>query len=260
MILILAGTTEGRLVAEKLQGLGLATVCSVVSDYGEVLLKETGIADVVVHRLDENSMPTFIQKHQIQAVVDATHPFAVNISQLAIQVCQHLDVAYYRYQRALDSVPNYPGVHVVRSYQEAAQLAAKLGSRWLLTTGSNHLELFVKVAVQAECEVIARVLPEPSVLTKCRDLGLLPRQIIAIQGPFSHALNCELIRHSEAQVLITKHSGDTGGFWEKISAAQESKVPVIVILPPSSAGLASSHTYTNMDILAEQLKQEYSTN
>lgn len=255
MILVLAGTTEGKLLAEKLQGQGLATVCSVVSDYGEVLLKETGITQVVVHRWDRPSLASFIQTQQIRAVVDATHPFAVNISQLAVQVCAELNVSYYRYQRGMGEVPEYSGVYVVDSYQGAAQLASELGQRWLLTTGSNHLELFVKVAEQCNCQVIARVLPEPTVLAKCRQLGLLPRQIIAIQGPFSQALNCELIKHTGAEVLVTKHSGETGGFLEKLAAAQTLNLPAIVIMPPAEVMEKSSSIYGNMDILVDQLKQ-----
>lgn len=253
MILVLAGTSEGRALADLLQKHDFNPICSVVSEYGEVLLRETGISNVVVHRLDTENMTAFIQKHDVSIVVDATHPFAVNISNLAQSVCRQLNIIYLRFQRYLDRNSELEGVNLVPSYQEAAHVACQLGKRIFLTTGSNHLDTFVQAAQRCQCQIIARVLPEPAVLAKCRDLGLMPRDVIAIQGPFSKDLNVQLMLHSKAQVLVTKNSGATGGFRDKVQAAQELNISVVVIQPPEETCIDQSLVFTDQSTLLAYL-------
>ena len=69
-------------------------------------------------------------------------------------------------------------------------------------------------------------------------VGRIPhRNIIAVQGPFSEELNKAVIRDYGTDVMITKDSGAAGGFPEKIRAAAECRIPVIVIMRPEEEGL-----------------------
>ena len=80
-ILLFAGTTEGRNLAEFLEKNQIPTEVCVATQYGETLLEEGKYLHVHVGRLDEKEMEQQIQKQQITLVIDATHPYAVIVSQ-----------------------------------------------------------------------------------------------------------------------------------------------------------------------------------
>ena len=82
-----------------------------------------------------------------------------------------------------------------------------------------------------------RVLPLTQSILSCEEAGVPHRNIIAIQGPFSEELNKAVINEFEINVMITKDSGATGGFPEKIHAARDCGIPVIVITRPEEEGL-----------------------
>ena len=63
-------------------------------------------------------------------------------------------------------------------------------------------------------------------------LGIPLDHIIAMKGPFSKELNCAIIRQFDIKVLVTKASGKSGGFWEKVEAASECGAELIVIRRP----------------------------
>lgn len=80
-ILLFAGTTEGRNLAEFLEKNQIPTEVCVATQYGETLLEEGKYLHVHAGRLDETEMEQQIQKQQITLVIDATHPYAVIVSQ-----------------------------------------------------------------------------------------------------------------------------------------------------------------------------------
>ena len=63
-------------------------------------------------------------------------------------------------------------------------------------------------------------------------MGLTPKQIVAMQGPFSTELNVELFKHAGAEVLVTKNSGKIGGADTKLAAAKILNLPVVMIDRP----------------------------
>jgi precorrin-6A/cobalt-precorrin-6A reductase len=97
MILVLAGTKDGREIAERLKLKGFEVIASTVTDYGASLFSE----GIKVHKgaLDELSLIDFIYKNYIDVVVDATHPFAKDVSINAINACNKTGIKYIRYER-----------------------------------------------------------------------------------------------------------------------------------------------------------------
>ena len=118
---------------------------------------------------------------------------------------------------------------------EAAEEAAKLGKVIFLTTGSRNLSKFTVSPHLQDCRLIARVLPTAEVIGLCEEMGLAPDQIVALQGPFSAALNRELFLRYGAEVIVTKNSGTLGGTDTKLQAAAELGLPLIVIDRPPLA-------------------------
>lgn len=232
MILVLGGTKDGRTLAEILSGQGYQIMVSVFSDYGRDLIE---LDKELVHTgaLDADGFNSFICKNHIELIVDASHPYAVNVSKNAMQACQAAGISYLRYERPRAVLPSYKGLYVVHDYNEAAETAAFLGKVIFLTTGSRHLNVFKSAVCLQNHRLVARVLPEPGVLAECLHLGFKPQDIVAIQGPFSHELNVALFQEYNSEVIITKNSGQVGGSDSKITAAMSLNLPLVIIDRPA---------------------------
>lgn len=241
MILVLAGTQDGRELADKLVQAGYRVTASVVSAYGRDLIKNSRIA-VNAAPMDKEQLTSFIAEQGIAAVVDASHPYATNVSGNAIAACEQAQIPYLRYERPATKLPAYPKLHLAVDYEAAARTAAALGKVIFLTTGSRKLSLFKGAPELAEHRLIARVLPEPGVIRECIESGFTPGDIIAMQGPFSHELNVALFREYKAEAVITKNSGNLGGSDTKLTAAAALDLPVVVIDRPVIHYPAVVHT------------------
>ena len=79
-ILVFGGTTEGRLFASKLEELGIPHVVSVATEYGKTVEEESGEASLLVGRMDRNAIADLLRNGEFAAVVDATHPYATEVT------------------------------------------------------------------------------------------------------------------------------------------------------------------------------------
>jgi precorrin-6A/cobalt-precorrin-6A reductase len=231
MILVLAGTQDGRELTKMLLDNNYQVMASVTSDYGKKLLQAENLL-INDHPLDLLELEKTINDNHINLIVDASHPYAVNISKNAIQLCKTLHINYIRYERANVELPNYDKIFFAENYQIAANLASNFGGNIFLTTGSRMLHIFVNDPALKNHTIIARVLPEAKVMEECMNLGFTPKTLIAMQGPFSHELNVELYKKYDANVIITKNSGSIGGTDTKITAAMTLGLPIVIIDRP----------------------------
>ena len=117
-------------------------------------------------------MKNCLKENQIKVFVDATHPYAVNVSKTAMQVCDELNIPYIRYEREVTPIPAYNKLHLVKTYEEASDLAMQLGENIFLTTGSNRLDLFANDSKKYNKHIIARVLPAIASLQICENCGI----------------------------------------------------------------------------------------
>ena len=99
-ILIFAGTTEGRNLAQYLGRCQIFCHVCVATEYGEALIEESEYLKVHTGRLMADEMAQFIQKEQIDFVVDATHPYAVAVSENIVWACREKNVFYQRLLRS----------------------------------------------------------------------------------------------------------------------------------------------------------------
>ena len=205
-ILVLAGTRDGRELAVFLFGKSLDITISVASEYGREILDENLPPEIEINskRLDQNELEKFMRAREIKILVDASHPYAENISMNAIEVCRKNSWNYIRYERP--EIESHGKIYHAANYLEAARKSRELGQNIFLTTGSKTLEIF------------------------CAELK--DRNIIAMQGSFSRDLNRALLENFCADVIVTKDSGKIGGVDSKIEAAQDLKIPVVMIDRP----------------------------
>lgn len=237
MIWVIAGTKDGReLAAAITDEVGAdRVVITVVSSYGKLLAQDTG-ADVVVGRLTQTDMERMIADKAVRLVVDASHPYAAIVSDTARAACRASGVQYVRYERPETPLPPYDKLHHVADELTAATLAGRLGDRIYLTTGSKTLATFLNAPALQGKEVWSRVLPTTEVIQMCEQLGLTPKYIVGIQGPFSYEMNRAMFHDTKAQVVVMKNSGLVGGTDTKLQAAMDEHLDIIVIdRPPTAA-------------------------
>ena len=139
-ILLFAGTTEGRNLAEFLEKNQIPTEVCVATQYGETLLEEGKYLHVHAGRLDETEMEQQIQKQQITLVIDATHPYAVIVSQNIRRACSRTGTEYIRLARKETDASwkqEMEDVTEVASVAEAAAFLAKKEGRIFAATGRS---------------------------------------------------------------------------------------------------------------------------
>lgn len=250
MILVLAGTRDGREISAGLSEAGYEVLTSVVSEYGRELLEQQGLKAQAA-AMSEVELERFVRNSGVRCIVDATHPYAVNVSRNAAAAATKAEVPCLRYERPCSDLPEYSGLKLAEDMPEAARLAVTLGKTIFLTTGSHTLPVFRAAAEGTDCRLIARVLPQPEVISACQSAGFGPADIVAAQGPFSKELNMALFREYRADVVVTKNSGEPGGTVEKIAAAIEMGLQVVVVQRPP---LAQEKVFSSVPALIEHMK------
>lgn len=233
-ILLFAGTTEGRNLAEFLEKNQIPTEVCVATQYGETLLEEGKYLHVHAGRLDETEMEQQIQKQQITLVIDATHPYAVIVSQNIRRACSRTGTEYIRLARKETDASwkqEMEDVTEVASVAEAAAFLAKKEGRIFAATGSKELSAY-QVIQDYQDRVVARVLSTPEAVSECAMLGFSGKNLICMQGPFTEDLNVAMLRQAQASWMVTKESGKAGGFLEKLRAAKKAGAKLVVIKRP----------------------------
>ena len=227
---IFGGTSDARRLCALLDQAAIDYSLSVASDVGRAVAAELQ-GEIHVGRMDAAAMTGWLKANAITCVVDAAHPYATVLRRNIQQACQALGIQLIRYERPSESgVMTHPLIHSVPSVEAACNLAQQFGKRILLTTGSKDLAQFQQRL--ADKHLIARVLPTAEVISQCEAIGLGVDQIIAMKGPFSAAMNQALYQFCQPDVVITKESGQEGGFQEKIGPCIDAGIPCIVIERP----------------------------
>ncbi|MFJ9372968.1 cobalt-precorrin-6A reductase [Streptomyces sp. NPDC101455] len=220
-ILILGGTTEARELAAELTALPELKVTTSLAGRvsrpgalaGEVRIGGFGGAE---------GLAAWLREHHVDAVVDATHPFAATITANAARAGAATGLPVVVLRR-----PGWqPGPgdhwHPVASLSEAAEALPALGRRVLLTTGRLGLAAFAHLA-QLHFVVRSVEPPEPPIPP---DVYVLPAR-----GPFTVADEAALLREHRIDVIVTKDSGGAATA-AKLTAAREAGVPVVVVRRP----------------------------
>lgn len=225
-VLIFGGTTEGRILSKRLLNYNLDVTVSVATDAGRDALRDIKGVRCLVNRLDSNEMNKVLKSYDI--VIDATHPFASEVTNNIALSCRELNLTYFRLIRDESEVDE--GIYLKNIY-EAVEYLKNTKENILLTTGSKDLHLFSSIENFSK-RIFARVLPTVDIMKKCYDIGFTSENIIAVRGPFTLDMNTAIINLVNAKYIVTKESGDIGGFNEKVKAAKLTGSKLIVIGRP----------------------------
>lgn len=270
-VLIFSGTSEGRTLAELLSRRGIFVTVCVATEYGqEVMEQENDYISVQVGRLTGAEMEALIGKKDWRAVVDATHPFAEEVTKNIAEACKKQGREVLRLLREDENIKSgsweeetsseenssRPGqdtreettkIIYVDSTQEAAAYLNQTAGNIFLTTGSKELPEYLD-GIKDTTRIYVRILPSSQEVEKCRSLGLRGKQIICMQGPFSEALNVAMMKEIGADILVTKETARAGGFREKLAAAENVGADVVVIRRPKEKGYSLEKILEKLDV------------
>lgn len=245
---VFAGTSEGRRIVDFLKQQEAHITACVATEYGGELIEPGENLTVRSGRMDEDEMEELFKEARFDLVIDATHPYASAVTENVMTACLNTQTEYLRLERGGEGTPE-SAVCFADIPAAVEYLSGTIGNI-LLTTGSKELGAFSGITDFAE-RIFARVLPVESSITACREAGLNPAHILAMQGPFSALMNAAMIKSVNAAYVVTKESGKAGGFEEKALAAQKAGAKLVVIGRPESksAGLSFGET---MDFLKKR--------
>ncbi len=254
-VLIFGGTTEGRVLADILRRSGIPHEVSVATEYGRNIEISSGEDNILTGRLSSDEIKKLLTCGEYLLVIDATHPFAVKASSDIKVACDEARVDYLRLSRdTSDIVSNKDLISYVDTMDMAGRELDKTKGNILLLTGSKDLSTIASGISNLD-RVYVRVLPSIESIRLCEEAGIRGRHVIAMQGPFSTEMNIALIDECDAKVILTKESGRSGGYYEKIEAADKCGIQVIVVRNPEKKN--SEEKILGMKDILDKMAAEY---
>jgi precorrin-6A/cobalt-precorrin-6A reductase len=241
LILLMGGTSESVTIAGALARAGYPVLISMATEVPLAMHDLPGIS-LRRGRLNRDELTALIRQHSIAALVDTTHPFAVQAHETAIAAAYEAGVPYLRWLRPPSDLPGYQHLHFAGDHEVAARVATAFAQPILLTIGSKNLQPYVAEARRTKLPIYARVLPCEDAQLACREVAIYPEDVIFARGPFSTDDTLRLLRERHIGVLVTKESGAAGGVPEKIQACAIANCACVVVRragPEPTAGCSS---------------------
>lgn len=246
-VLIFSGTTEGRVLSEILAASGIECDVSVATEYGAAMMTESENIRILQGRMEVSTMKHMYNENFYQAVIDATHPYAVEVTKNIKESLIAYNIPYLRLLRdggkSSDSSFAY-----YSSVAECVKALKNTTGNILVTTGSKELSSFCRTKAMVP-RIYARVLPSVESIETCKRNGVTGKQIIAMQGPFTEETNISQIKQYNISHIVTKESGQNGGEDEKLSAAKKTGIQCHIIERPKEND--SQGIYNTVEILEE---------
>jgi len=222
MILILGGTTEGRMAVKVADEAGRRFWYSTRGDLQQVD-SHNGIH--VTGAMDAGAMTAFCREHEIKLIVDAAHPFAERLHKTVSEVSQALSIPVVRYERTYPE--HTDDIIWCKDYDDAIKRLEQAGVESLLAlTGVQTISSLKDYWSKHKC--IFRVLNREESVELARNAGFNPDNLVY----YGNGSDLELIREVNPQAIITKESGLSGGFTEKAAAARELGIPLYAVCRP----------------------------
>ena len=214
MILVFGGTTEGRKAVEVLEEAGSPFIYSTKTGEQDLTFQHGTRIDGA---MDAEAMKTFIRQHGIRLIVDAAHPFASMLHQTIAAVSKECQVPFIRYERIYPS--RDPDIIWIDDYSQIPDDIHSL----LATTGVQSISR-LKYLEDRGVRVYYRILPRESSVALAKEQGATPDQLCYYED--------SSVIDIDAEAILLKESGETGGFNEKVAAARAKGMRIIALKRP----------------------------
>jgi precorrin-3B C17-methyltransferase len=231
---VFSGTSDGNELARELAvNCGPVVISTATAYGGEVARAICPGVTVLEGRHGVEARRRALLASGARVIVDATHPYAQLMSEQLIGLSEALGIPYLRFDRPSTLDPH--GALLCDSAADAAERAIAAGQRIFLATGSKDLATFLRAPNADQRQWFVRITPEPELLQRAIDLGVPRGHILAMQGPFSEEFNVALWRDQRIDCVVTKDSGEAGGYSAKVRATVALGIPLLVIQRPRVA-------------------------
>lgn len=214
MILVFGGTTEGRKAAEVLEEAGSPFFYST----------KTGEQDISLHHgqsidgaMDAEAMKAFVSEHGIRLIVDAAHPFASRLHETIAAVASDRQIPVIRYERIYP--PRDPDIMWIDDYSQVPTDIHTL----LATTGVQSISK-LKWLEALGIKVFYRILNRESSIVLAKEQGATDNQLCFYEE--GNKIDVD------ADAILLKESGLSGGFCEKVAAARAKGMRIIALKRP----------------------------
>ena len=223
MILIFGGTTEGRMAVRVCDAAGAPYWYSTREDLQQI---EALHAIRLTGAMDQTAMEAFCMVNGIRLIIDAAHPFASGLHATVAAVSESLDIPVVRVERVYP--PRDENVVWCRDYDDAmARMEADGIERLLALTGVQTISKLKPYWNDHECWF--RILNRKDSLAKACEQGFDASHLVF----YEEESEKDLIDRLHPQAILTKESGATGGFEEKLDAARTAGIPIYAVCRPA---------------------------
>lgn len=239
MILILGGTTEGRMAVEVLEDGDCPFFYSTRGKSQQVQLRH---GQHVTGGMDVSQMTAFCREHDIRLLVDAAHPFAELLHDTVHQVSQVLHLPVVRIERLMpDYSPYAENIRWCTDYEDVVkQLHTDNRKRVLGLTGVQTIQK-LESYWKAHSDIWFRILDRDESRNIVERVGF-PMSHICYYKDSTVDSEQAIINELNPDAIITKESGESGGLQSKLVAATQNNIPIYIVQRPA---LPNSFTYVN---------------
>ena len=257
-IMLLGGTKDStELIKHLKRNYDTYILTTTTTEYGSKLALEAGSDDTISRRILKDEFIEIINNSDFDLLIDATHPFAEHITQTSASLSKICEIAYIRFERPPLNFKDIDTSHIIyaKSFEDAGEIISKLmpEGNVLHFAGANTMEDILKNV--SKDRFYPRILKVPKSIEKCEKLGIENDHIIPMNGAASLKENIDLIEKYDASVMITKESGEIGGVIEKIEAANQKNISLIMIKRPIIKELNKKDTVSNLNEFDEKLEK-----
>lgn len=230
MILVFGGTTEGKQVAELLDFLNeqyfySTKTGSKISIHGES----------ISGAMDSGQIIDFCKLKNIRLIINAAHPFAVELHTNIFSASAELGITVVRFERTFPDIKPSPDTRIFTSFPDMiGNLQVSSYKSTLVLTGVQTIPYFEKVRKRHHCYF--RVLDSVNSINKAREYGITGDYLIPAQPGNKPQQLIELVQKTGAEVILTKESGDSGFFSVKKEVADHLNIPLWVVKRPVLPG------------------------
>ncbi len=272
LIWIIGGTSEAVKFVKMLKSLAEANaeanknikyIVTVATYSGKEVLEDE---NVVISRMTKDEMINLIKEKNICKVVDISHPYALEVTQNALEAARGCNIEYIRYNREgilKDIKKGISGGEVMsnevtqgkylrcfNSFSDLIEFISIIDGNVFFTTGTKNIKDFEEI--RKNNRFIYRIIPSTFSIQECIDNNVKMKDIVAMLGPFSKEMNIALFKEFDARYVVMKDSGAEGGTTEKLSACYNLGITPIIVGRESNND-EEQRCVTNLEELLEMV-------
>lgn len=267
-IFIMGGTAESIDIIKfiKKDYPDIYIITSTTTEYGANIAKEAGSDELISRPLPKEDILKVLDDYNIDLYIDATHPFAEHVTKTACNIVNEKKIPFIRFEREslyIEDIKNInlDNVYHVDSFDEAGKLIVNnsIEGNVLHLGGINTAESVLKYVPVDKFYI--RVLTVKSSIDKCRELKIDENHIFPMTASknkdkkISTNENLELYKKVNAKIILTKESGYTGGFREKIEAANKLNIKIIIVNSPKIKELEDKTVISTIEDFDKELNK-----